>query len=378
MQKLLTRPQCDTDVTKTMKLREFLKKYIACHPVGTRLPSYTTLMKEHGVSQNTVMNALNELVKDKKIICERRRGMFISPRAALTNIGVVFGRDIFSANAAPVSRMFLRYIEDEATTHNENISLFINTKQVMIEDHGIMVNRDLLDALNSDQMDGLILVETRGKDEVEWLLTHNLPIVTMSSYSHTGHVVTSNIGSMVDLAMEELIKRGCQKIALLSMYGNMGRAAFNNDMVAYKNALSRCGLKLRNDLVFQAGASPADSVNYPQVSNEQTGFQAAEFFLNGTDQGHLPFDGFICTDDRATSGFLSKLSQMGITPGQDIIIATHVNRAMPVLMGYEDKLIRIEINPEALMHKAFEVLRKLIAGQRDIPKLILVESQIII
>jgi DNA-binding LacI/PurR family transcriptional regulator len=358
-----------TEEPRYMKLRRDLYEFIENNPPGAKLPSYRKMIRRYGMGQATIDQALRELDERKLIVREHKRGIFISSRAAQKNIGVIFGRDIFNFNAPPVSQMVLKYAEDYAEKHGESISFFINTRQVMIEDHGIQVNRDLLDALNSGKLDRLLLFTPRGPSEVNWLAAQNLPFVVITNCPGKAYGVTYDIGEVVRLGARALAERGCQRIALLTLHGHQRYQGFSDDLDAYREVLDEYGLEQRGGLIWDDAPKPPEkSPEFPVSNEEVIGRRAAEALLGqSTGSSGLPFDGLVSTDDRATAGFVGAIREFGIQPGEDLRIATHANRGLPVLRENDQALIRVEVDSKKLIHEAFSVLRKLDAGELAAP-----------
>jgi DNA-binding LacI/PurR family transcriptional regulator len=376
-QKFVVMKMGKTEEPRYMELRRDLYEFIEDNPPGTKLPSYGKMIRQYGVGQATIDQALRELDDRKLIVREPKRGLFISPRAVQKNIGVIFGRDIFNFNAPPVSQMVLKYAEDYAEKHDENISFFINTRQIMIEDHGIQVNRDLLDALNSGKLDRLLLFTPRGPSEVNWLATQNLPFVAVTNCPGDAYGVTYDIGEVVRLGTRALAERGCRRIALLTLHGHQRYQGFSDDLDAYRDVLTEYDLEHRGELIWDDAPKPPERSPEFSVDNEEImGWRAAEALVGqSTGSSGLPFDGLVSTDDRATAGFVEKMKEFGVQPGEDFKIATHANCGLPVLRNNDQALIRVEVDSKKLIHEAFSALRKLDAGELAAPGILKIKPR---
>ncbi len=363
----------DATSIKYLKLRQSLRKFIKSHHPGTKLPTYAEIIRRYGVSQATVDLALRDFDEQKLIVRKSKRGIYVSPRAAQKNIGVIFGHNIFSSEISPVSRLLLKYAEEHATQNRENVSFFINTRQVMIEGHDIRVNRDLVDVLESGRLDGLLLIGSRGPAETKWLGSQDIPLVVLSNRPGSAYGIAFDTGELVRLGTEALVARGCERIALLSNHGHQRDQDFFDDIEAYGQVLNHHKLDRRPEWIWdKAPKPPIDSIELP-VSNEELGKIAAEALFGGNpDPENLPFDGVVSTDDMLTRGFLGKLCEAGIYPETHIKISTHVNKGLPVLREYGNSLNLIEVDPEKLVDEAFAVLRKLSSGELTAPGLSLI------
>lgn len=353
--------------TKYLKLREALRHFIASHPAGTCLPSYAEMIRTYGVHQSVIDKALREFDEEKLIVREHGRGMFVSPRAAQRTIGIVFGRNVFDAGVSPVNQLMLRYAEKRSCIHTENASFFINIPQVPVEPYGIRVCRDLLDAMESSRFDGVLLMTTRGKHESEWLASYGAPLVIGTNLSHlTCNAVGISMEhqeAVARLGTEALVRQGCKRIGMISMAGHQRDQGFFDDINAFRSVLESHHLEFCPELFWDRNPKPPEDSSSQPVSNEMIGYQAASDLLaNGLD-----FDGLVCTDDMAMRGFLARMRELELKPGRDLKIATHVNRDVPVLLGYENCLTMIEVNTDEYVNQAFSLLDRLMAGEKITP-----------
>ena len=77
------------------------------------------------------------------------------------------------------------------------------------------------------------------------------------------------------------------------------------------------------------------------------------------DKNNRP-DGIVIDDDMMARGALTALSQMRVAVGKEVCIATHTNRGSDVLLGYEDKVSTLVIDPSEIVTAMFDQLEALI------------------
>jgi DNA-binding LacI/PurR family transcriptional regulator len=63
---------------------------------------------------------------------------------------------------------------------------------------------------------------------------------------------------------------------------------------------------------------------------------------------------------------LTALQRLGLRLGDDIKIATHANRGSPALLGWENELTMIEVDPEEIVHRMFDILERLMKGDAPV------------
>lgn len=352
-----------------LELRDALRRFIVSHPAGTCLPSYAEMIRQYGVHQSTIDRALREFDEEKLIVREHGRGMFISSRAAQRNIGIVFGRNVFDAGVSPINQMMLRYAEKRSNIYAESASFFIDVPQIPVEPYGIRVCRDLLDAMEARRFDGVLLMSPRGPHEIEWLASYNIPLVACTSVLPADCKVVGIAAGIGDgvarLGTEALVRQGCRRIGMVSLAGHQRDQGYFDDINAYRDVLSSHQLEARSEWLWDKAPKPPEDSSSQPVSNEMIGYQAARDLFG--DGGSLACDGLVCTDDMAMRGFLARMRELELKPGQDLKIATHVNRGVPMLLGYEHCLTQIEADSEGVANQAFGVLDRLMAGEKILP-----------
>ena len=348
--------------TKYLELRNALRQYIRTHPAGTCLPSYAEMFKLYGTRQATIDQALREFDEEKLIVREHGRGIFITPRAAQRNIAIIFGRNVFDVESSPINQFMLQYAEKQAKIFEKNANFFINVPQVSVESYPIQVCRNLMDTLNSQRLEGMLLIATRGPHEIEWLASFGIPLVVMTSCPGPACGVCIDDAAVVRRGVDALVCQGCRRIALLTLSGSKRKQNYRDDLSAYSESLAGHGLSADPTWIWDHAPSHPEESSGLLCSNELIGYRAGIDMLG---QGApLPFDGLLCNDDMAMRGFLSRMHELGLKPGIDMQIAVQTNRSLPVLLGAQQAVIQLEINPETLVDQAFSLLDGLMSGEK--------------
>jgi DNA-binding LacI/PurR family transcriptional regulator len=87
-------------------------------------------------------------------------------------------------------------------------------------------------------------------------------------------------------------------------------------------------------------------------------------------------DALLITDDIAARGLLLGLAKLGIWPGRDVLVASHVNRGSSTLLGFEADLISLVIDPAAFADAMLELLDAQLSGERK-PRQVLIEPAVV-
>ena len=75
-------------------------------------------------------------------------------------------------------------------------------------------------------------------------------------------------------------------------------------------------------------------------------------------------------------GALVALSKLGLRPGTDIKIATHLNKGSTALHGYEGDLTIVEIDPAEIVAALFSMLETLMNGEKPAAPVVSVRAKL--
>ena len=104
-------------------------------------------------------------------------------------------------------------------------------------------------------------------------------------------------------------------------------------------------------------------------------FKAAENYPSDKSQNQP--DGIVILDDMMTSGALSSLSQIGISVGQDVQIASHTNRGSHLLFGFEEQLVLLEMDPNEIADAMFEMLETLMRREKPAQNVVSIAPRVV-
>ncbi|HVF85217.1 MAG TPA: substrate-binding domain-containing protein, partial [Abditibacteriaceae bacterium] len=175
--------------------------------------------------------------------------------------------------------------------------------------------------------------------------------------------------------VEALVEKGCRRIGLWIPIGvGIGRRDGEDsfrERGAWQQTLKKHGLEADENLVWRdrehTDQTPqGQTAQGARETNQAQGLRAArETFgqkKSATSSTRLP-DGIVIDDDMMTRGALTYLGQHGIRVGEDVQIATHLNRGSDVLLGHEDELSLVEIDLAEMAQAMFETLETLMRGE---------------
>ena len=77
-------------------------------------------------------------------------------------------------------------------------------------------------------------------------------------------------------------------------------------------------------------------------------------------------NGIVSTDDMLTQGLLMALGRHGLRAGEDVRIATQANQGSPALLGWEDRITRLEFAPIEIVATMFAALEALMDGETPV------------
>lgn len=153
------------------------------------------------------------------------------------------------------------------------------------------------------------------------------------SFASPGHfIVELSGGDFVNIGLAALCDAGCKSV---SVKGSTDRTTLDH---AASFLLSR-GV----GFAPSSYGEPERLWNLPgedHVDRINLGYESACRTFVG-DRRLWP-DGVLVFFDSYAQGFIMGMQRAGLTPGKDVIVATHVNRPSSFLLGLEDQTIRIE------------------------------------
>ncbi len=119
-----------------------------------------------------------------------------------------------------------------------------------------------------------------------------------------------------------------------------------------------------HDLLLAQGRAALESLGCQRIleipSTESAPSKQYEAYLWGqrlfTQPQALWPDGVLSGDDMLTAGFLGAVHEAGVALGEVLQLATHANAGSPTLLGWEPKLIQLEVSPKEIIEQLFDLL----------------------
>jgi DNA-binding LacI/PurR family transcriptional regulator len=214
------------------------------------------------------------------------------------------------------------------------------------------------------------------QEVADWIDAQHIPNVAFAGPGR--YIVVLDGAEVVRLGVRHLARSGCRKIALWRAMAP--RRPFSSasdpdkEFEAFQETLQECGLPLlpgfyRHGREFSAGAEQP-----VMQSHQEQGYSIALDVFGAS--GKPRPDGIVIADDMMTHGALLALGKMGLRGGREVQIATHANRGSMVLLGREDELTLIEMDPAEVVQAMFNMLETLMAGRKPRARSVVIAPRI--
>ncbi len=240
----------------------------------------------------------------------------------------------------------LLVLEIEKYFFEKNYSVFIcNTSQTEAKEIAYF------QSLDSKMVDGIMCIS--GSEELPTgIMTRDIPIVCIDrkpKNHHNVYYVESNHYSGGYLATEELIKKGCKRIAIVSR--NKSLSVNQQRLEGYRQALKDYGLEAYDELQILLDVS---SPNYDGTKH------AVEKLV----QSNIPFDGVFATNDWRAYGVVVALTEDHIRVPQDVKVIGFDD--IPISYACHPSLSTIHQNTKLLAQKSSGLLLSLMNGENPV------------
>jgi len=338
-----------------------------------KLPTVLQLRDRLGVSVATLNAALSELEAQRLIRRKHGVGIYVSPRIQQRNVVLLCDPSFFRApGASPFWNLLVDQVRRRAAEGNEAISLHfaVDSLDRPQPQSGVeLLNDGLADELAAGRIDGVLGVGLP-LPVADWMERQNVPMVAFAGPGLC--MVGIKASEYSRLGVAALARQGSRRIALWTVsspfrpHGLYGPRASVSDpqLGIFEEALRAHGREFDPALVRDSRSLVVPG-SYHTESHQEQGFRKAqEVFGPGTDPATWP-DGIISTDDMLTQGALTALHKLGMRIGEDVRIATHANVGSPALLGWEEELTLMEIDPAEIVSLMFAQLEACMDG--DVP-----------
>lgn len=332
---------------------------------SARLPTVAELCRRYAVSPTTLSAALAHLAADEVVVRRRGVGLFTAATLPTAVPRVVLLADLRAFRVGQTSPFWDLLIAQTQTAAAGRLSIdcqFIAAPPPPVGVEPVLpLSASQQRLLRPTRIDGVLGIGLEPSVSW-WLVEQGLPLVTFAGPGVCS-VILKHDAVMRD-GVAWLAAQGCQRIGLWSPMGPLRRHQVlarlrEEEERAQGFFRERCqapGLSFYRELVRD---------NWHLAWSGQA---AESFVLQGYRTALEVFgrsralwpDGLLIRDDGMAQGALTALARLGVRVGKDIQIATHANRGSPTLVGYEDRLARLEFDPQeiaARMVACYESLR---------------------
>lgn len=315
---------------------------------SAKLPTVNELCATLDTSRATVDLALG-ILEERRVITRRRgSGIFTPPIAKRSLIPIFMGIDPTGESVSPFYRLLANSLRILTLERGLRSELF--TGYMVSGDRkwfGSWTQNKFFEQLGTEAIFGGVQITGWGVDND--FIERGLPVVGLSSYPEPDkQSVGINLPQLARLGVQALQQNNRHKIALVGSVSNS-----LGDREAVVPELSS---------IYGAFANPTAA----EVPYEVRGYQIGCELANRLRKNPGELDGLVITDDVLARGVLIGLMRSGITIGRggDLEVASHVNKGSSMLVGFQQDLIALEIDPADIARKMLGLLDDQLAGAK--------------
>ena len=342
-----------------------------------KLPTVLQLREQMGVSMATLNSVLTELETQRVVRRRHGVGIYVSPDIRQNRICLICDPSFFRVSGiSPFWGILVEKVrcraekEHEAFSFHFSLDVTEDNSPLEFDDFGLTV-QSLPEALSDDirngRIDGVLGVGLSMATS-EWIQRQNVPFVGFAGPGQYIFVLDSE--ESIRQGTTALCEAGCQRIGFWSPVAphRYTELPFNTKPIAtFEEALTTQGRVFDSSLVWDNQHLIPAGGGIQTLSHQEQGYHGAmEAFGPHTDRAEWP-DGIYSTDDMLTQGLLTGLQRLGVRVGEEIKIVTHANIGSPVLLGWEDRITRLEVDPSEIVEGMFDILETLMHGQSVVP-----------
>jgi len=319
---------------------------------GAKMPTVIALRDELGVSMATLDAALRELETQQVITRKHGVGIYVSPQLQQKSVSLVCDSSVFmSAGHSPVWDILLGAARERARLGGERFELHLAASR---DELGAPLQRGLARDIAEKYVDGVIGVGLT-EDAVRWIEGQGVPFVALFGPVFAARSAAVNIHSkrFLELGAQQLAEGGCHRVALWAQQlpdSDISRIARAERDEQWARSCADYGLQ----------SGPA-SYGTPEKSQGEQGFELASACFSRP-RTAWP-DGVLIIDDVLAHGALMAMRHRNVRAGTDVRVVSHANKGSAVLMGHDEPMTLLEIDPNELIEHAFRLLESLLRGE---------------
>lgn len=332
------------DNSKYKQLVETLKGNILSGKYGNSnpFPSVRSLIRRHGLSNTTVLRALDELVKQGLIFRKQGAGTFVAGRATARKIGLIVPgiavTDFFKPIMSEINRLAheadyeLHFGEVWSGVREERTAQAMELAERFVAENFAGVIYEPLTGSAGDAVNPVILkMFERNKIPVVLLDCDIVPFPERSRWDVVG---INDIEAEARIA-KHLISAGARNIHFL--VGKIGPNTYRNRIDGAELALKSAGVRMSGSGNV-LHAEPDDLKSLKRYLKRQK----------------TPPDAFICSNDAIAAMFKKTLEAAGLNVPQDVMLTGFAD--LPVASLMTPTLTTVHQNRELLARTAFRRL----------------------
>ncbi len=330
---------------------------------GEKLPGVYDLRDTMGVSVATLTSALDELEARRVIVRRPGVGIFTSPDAGKRVISLVCDPTFFrSGGGSPFWDMLIKQARSRADSHDELLDLHFSS----IVGDSLELPSSLMADIAAGRISGVVYIGTF-RSGVRRIEEHGVPVVVFAGPG--SHIVGLDSEGMMRSGAEVLGNAGCRHIAMARpddrVIDREDIARFRDEALrAFREGLAANQAPFDASLVRPVTTTLVDGPWMPTASAQEQGFITAKsWFALPSDERP---DGIVVSEDLMTLGILAAAQQARLEVGRDVLIATHTNAGSAMLIGWEEKIVSLTVDPREVATVMFEMLEQLMDGREDV------------
>jgi DNA-binding LacI/PurR family transcriptional regulator len=339
------------------------------HALGpdAKLPTVIQLRDRFGVSVATLNSALTALEAQRIIRRKHGVGIYVSPRIRQRTVCLLCDPSFFRVSASsPFWNLLVDQVRQRAEAEREAFAFHFtaNDPAAVFQDDAGPLQSGLANDIVNGRVDGILCVGVMS-ETMDWIERQQVPVVAFAGPGPYRVGIDSD--AIVRLGVQGLADRGCRRVAFWSpvapyRVGDPGAPVDPTQERVFADALASRDLRFDARLI-ERNENLASLQPFHTQSHREQGFNLAiRVFGPESDADQRP-DGIISTDDMLTQGALTALQRLGVRVGNDVQIATHANVGSPALLGWENDLIMIEVEPAEIVRQMFDSLERLMNGE---------------
>ena len=333
---------------KYQVIREDLRKLALSEKVGFRIPTIAALNKQYGVSTTTTFKAITELINAGYLDSIQGNGTFVSktPKQETTvgsrNIGVVVTDSVFDIAIRKVTLAIQKQEYNTVLVFEENDRLFGPHSNKLVQD------------LSSGYYDGLLLISPLGTEDINRLLTFDVPFVCIFRVSPDERIysVLSDHYFETALSLSHCKRMGCKNILFIS--GPLKRRHHHTIWSAYRSFMITNDFELKDE-----------NFHNTEYRENQSYDQAYDIVRTRYSCKNNRPDAIVTYDWKLANAACRALDELGIKVPDDVIMVQRGE--IFTTSDMRKRVSYVDLHLDQIYQKASEMLIKLVQGE-EVPE----------